>query len=72
MFSGKVFKAIICTIKRGKKRPDCQTFYIFFNDKNIPEVLVIVQGVSDHKLVRDFEPNIVRGVPTTQGGSFPQ
>ena len=32
---------------------------------HVPEVLVEVEGVPDHKLVRDLEGNVVRGVTVT-------
>ena len=33
----------------------------------VPEVLVVVEGVSDNELVRDLEASVVRGVLVGQG-----
>jgi hypothetical protein len=38
---------------------------------NVPKVFVIVEGVSNHELVRDLETDIVRDVTRAQGSSFP-
>jgi hypothetical protein len=38
---------------------------------NVPKVFVVVEGVSNHELVRDLETDIVRDVTRAQGSSFP-
>ena len=38
----------------------------------VPEVLVVVDGVPHHKLVGDLEPDVVRDVAVAQWSSLPQ
>jgi hypothetical protein len=48
---------------------------LYFKEKNargnVPKVFVIVEGVSNHELVRNLETDIVRDVTRAQGSSFP-
>ncbi len=38
---------------------------------NVPKVFVVVEGVSNHELVRDLETDVFRDVTRAQGSSFP-